>query len=85
MAKSPKNEIDEELVKSLTQLLEKNNLTDIEYGRDGWHIELMLHKNSSNKVKMRRRPTRRVSKCRSTETAVNRGESDGCRTLSFCS
>ena len=38
MAKSPKNEIDEELVKNLTRLLEENNLTDIEYGRDGWHI-----------------------------------------------
>ena len=40
MAKSPKNEIDEELVKSLTRLLEENNLTDIEYGRDGWHIRV---------------------------------------------
>ena len=40
MAKSPKNEIDEELVKNLTRLLEKNNLTDIEYGRDGWHIRV---------------------------------------------
>ncbi len=40
MAKSLKNEIDEELVKNLTRLLEKNNLTDIEYGRDGWHIRV---------------------------------------------
>ena len=40
MAKSPKNEIDEELVKNLTRLLEENNLTDIEYGRDGWHIRI---------------------------------------------
>ena len=40
MAKSPKNEIDEELVKSLSRLLEENNLTDIEYGRDGWHIRV---------------------------------------------
>ena len=40
MAKSPKNEIDEELVKNLTRLLEKNNLTEIEYGRDGWHIRV---------------------------------------------
>ena len=40
MAKSPKNEIDEELVKSLARLLEENNLTDIEYGRDGWHIRV---------------------------------------------
>ena len=40
MAKSPKNEIDEELVKNLTRLLEENNLTDLEYGRDGWHIRV---------------------------------------------
>lgn len=40
MEKSPKNEIDEELVKNLARLLEKNNLTDIEYGRDGWHIRV---------------------------------------------
>ena len=40
MAKSPKNEIDEELVKNLTRLLEENNLTDIEYGRDGWQIRV---------------------------------------------
>ena len=40
MAKSPKNEIDEELVKNLTRLLEENNLTNIEYGRDGWHIRV---------------------------------------------
>ena len=40
MAKSPKNEIDEELVKNLTRLLEENNLTDIEYGRDDWHIRV---------------------------------------------
>ena len=40
MAKSPKNEIDEELVKNLTRLLEENSLTDIEYGRDGWHIRV---------------------------------------------
>ncbi len=40
MAKKPKNEIDEELVKNLTRLLEENNLTEIEYGRDGWHIRV---------------------------------------------
>ena len=40
MAKSPKNDIDEELVKNLTRLLEENNLTEIEYGRDGWHIRV---------------------------------------------
>ena len=40
MAKSPKNEIDEELVKNLTRLLDENNLTEIEYGRDGWHIRV---------------------------------------------
>ena len=40
MEKSPKNEIDEELVKNLARLLEENNLTEIEYGRDGWHIRV---------------------------------------------
>ena len=40
MEKSPKNEIDEELVKNLTRLLEENNLTEIEYGRDGWYIRV---------------------------------------------
>jgi len=40
MVKSPKHEIDEELVKNLTRLLEENNLTEIEYGRDGWHIRV---------------------------------------------
>ena len=40
MAEKPKNEIDEELVRHLTRLLEENNLTEIEYGRDGWHIKV---------------------------------------------
>ncbi len=40
MADNPKNEIDEELVRNLTRLLEENNLTEIEYGRDGWHIKV---------------------------------------------
>ncbi len=40
MADKPKNEIDEELVRNLTRLLEENNLTEIEYGRDGWHIKV---------------------------------------------
>ncbi len=40
MADNPKNEIDEELVRHLTRLLEENNLTEIEYGRDGWHIKV---------------------------------------------
>ncbi len=40
MEKSPKNEIDEELVKNLARLLEENNLTEIEYSRDGWHIRV---------------------------------------------
>ena len=35
-----KNKIDEELVRHLTRLLEDNNLTEIEYGRDGWHIKV---------------------------------------------
>ncbi len=40
MADNPKNKIDEELVRHLTRLLEENNLTEIEYGRDGWHIKV---------------------------------------------
>ena len=40
MADNPENEIDEELVRHLTRLLEENNLTEIEYGRDGWHIKV---------------------------------------------
>ncbi len=40
MADNKKNEIDEELVRHLTRLLEENNLTEIEYGRDGWHIKV---------------------------------------------
>ncbi len=40
MADNTKNEIDEELVRHLTRLLEENNLTEIEYGRDGWHIKV---------------------------------------------
>ncbi len=40
MADNPKNEIDEELVRHLTRLLGENNLTEIEYGRDGWHIKV---------------------------------------------
>lgn len=40
MADNPKNEIDEELVRHLTRLLEENDLTEIEYGRDGWHIKV---------------------------------------------
>jgi acetyl-CoA carboxylase biotin carboxyl carrier protein len=40
MAKKPKNDIDDELVKNLTRLLEENNLTEIEYGRDGWHVRV---------------------------------------------
>ena len=40
MADNPKNEIDENLVRNLTRLLEENNLTEIEYGRDGWHIKV---------------------------------------------
>ncbi len=40
MADNPENEIDEELVRHLTRLLEENDLTEIEYGRDGWHIKV---------------------------------------------
>ncbi len=40
MSKSPKREIDEDLVRQLTRLLEETGLTEIEYGRDGWHIKV---------------------------------------------
>lgn len=42
MSKTPKKEreIDEDLVRQLTRLLEETGLTEIEYGRDGWHIRV---------------------------------------------
>ena len=40
MSKSPEREIDEDLVRQLTRLLEETGLTEIEYGRDGWHIRV---------------------------------------------
>jgi len=40
MSKPPKREIDEDLVRQLTRLLEETGLTEIEYGRDGWHIKV---------------------------------------------
>jgi len=41
MAKSPKkNQIDEDLVRQLSSLLEETGLTEIEYGRDDWHIKV---------------------------------------------
>ena len=40
MANKPEREIDEDLVHQLTRLLDETGLTEIEYGRDGWHIRV---------------------------------------------
>jgi len=42
MVKSPgkKNEIDAGLVRRLAELLDETNLTEIEYGQDGWHVRV---------------------------------------------
>ena len=40
MADKPEREIDEDLVHQLTRLLDETGLTEIEYGRDGWHIRV---------------------------------------------
>lgn len=42
MAKRPKQfEADEDLVRQLTRLLEETGLSEIEYGRDGWHVRVV--------------------------------------------
>ncbi|NQU61993.1 MAG: acetyl-CoA carboxylase biotin carboxyl carrier protein [Rhodospirillales bacterium] len=41
MANTPTREIDEDLVRQLTKLLEETGLNEIEYGRDGWHIRVV--------------------------------------------
>lgn len=48
MAKSAKptgkaSGVDSELVRALAKLLDETNLTEIEYGRDGWHIRVAKH------------------------------------------
>jgi len=41
MARTPaKAEIDGDLVKRLAELLEETGLSEIEYGRDGWHVKV---------------------------------------------
>ena len=40
MADKPEREIDEDLVHQLTRLLDETGLTEIEYGRDGWHVRV---------------------------------------------
>ncbi|MDA0305419.1 MAG: acetyl-CoA carboxylase biotin carboxyl carrier protein subunit [Proteobacteria bacterium] len=40
MSKPPKNQIDEDLIRQLKNLLDETGLTEIEYGRDGWHIRV---------------------------------------------
>jgi acetyl-CoA carboxylase biotin carboxyl carrier protein len=41
MAKPPKRDVDEDLVRQLTRLLEETGLSEIEYGRDGWHVRVV--------------------------------------------
>lgn len=50
MNETPKNEIDEDVVRQLTRLLEENGLTEIEYGRDGWHIRVARGEAGSHQV-----------------------------------
>ncbi len=40
MADKPEREIDEDLVHQLKRLLDETGLTEIEYGRDGWHVRV---------------------------------------------
>ncbi|NQV83339.1 MAG: acetyl-CoA carboxylase biotin carboxyl carrier protein [Rhodospirillales bacterium] len=40
MADKPKRDVDEDLVRQLAKLLDETGLTEIEYGRDGWHIRV---------------------------------------------
>ena len=41
MVKSPqKSDVDEDLVRKLAKLLEENGLSEIEYGKDGWHMRV---------------------------------------------
>jgi acetyl-CoA carboxylase biotin carboxyl carrier protein len=41
MAKKSKQDVDGDLVRQLAQLLEETNLTEIEYGREDWHIRVV--------------------------------------------
>jgi len=41
MAKAPKRDVDEDLVRQLTRLLDETGLSEIEYGRDGWHVRVV--------------------------------------------
>ena len=41
MARKPKkHEVDEDLVRQLTRMLEETGLSEIEYGRDGWYVRV---------------------------------------------
>ena len=41
MVKSPqKSDLDEDLVRKLAKLLEETGLSEIEYGKDGWHMRV---------------------------------------------
>lgn len=53
MAKFPKrpekkSDIDHELVRELAKLLEETDLTEIEYGRDGWHVRVAKRARSTS-------------------------------------
>ena len=50
MSKTPESEIDKNVVRQLTRLLEENRLTEIEYGRDGWHIRVVRGEAGSHQV-----------------------------------
>jgi acetyl-CoA carboxylase biotin carboxyl carrier protein len=41
MVKSPqKSDVDEDLVRKLARLLDETGLSEIEYGKDGWHMRV---------------------------------------------
>ncbi len=40
MAEKNKREIDEDLVRKLSDLLDETGLTEIGYGQDGWHVHV---------------------------------------------
>ncbi|MFQ5764216.1 MAG: acetyl-CoA carboxylase biotin carboxyl carrier protein [Rhodospirillales bacterium] len=41
MSDTRKQKVDEALVRQLTKLLEETGLSEIEYGRDGWHVRVV--------------------------------------------
>lgn len=41
MSDTRKQKVDEALVRQLTKLLDETGLSEIEYGRDGWHVRVV--------------------------------------------